>query len=88
MLSGTLAAIGLSAKPGGHPGEFSIGADISTAVDALATVDLEGPVWTLSVGRKIVATGAGASAIRLAGTPGPGLVALIMEAPNGRPLAA
>ena len=83
-----LAAIALSVKPSGHIGAVSIGADISTAGDALATVDLEGPVDSLSVGGKIIATGAGASAIRLAGTPGPSLDALTMEAPNGQPLDA
>lgn len=83
-----LACIALSVKPSGHIGEVSIGADISTDGDALATVDLEGRIGTSSVGLEIIATGAGASAIPLVGTPGSGPDALTMEAPNSQPLDA
>jgi hypothetical protein len=37
---------------------------------------------------KIIANGAGASAVRIAGTVGPDLSGLRLEAPNGRHMAA
>ena len=83
-----LSAIALSVKPSGHIGSVRIGADISTAGDGLTTVDLEGPVDSLSVGGKIIANGAGASAIRITSQAGPDLTGLTLEAPNGQNLAA
>ncbi|WP_427004188.1 hypothetical protein [Pseudarthrobacter sp. H2] len=83
-----LAAIALSVKPTGRIGSVDIGADISTDGDSLATVDLEGPVGSLAVGGKIIANGAGASAVRIAGVAGPSLDGLVLEAPNGQPVAA
>jgi hypothetical protein len=61
---------------------------ISTDGDGLATVALEGPVCTLAMSRKIIANGADASAVRIAGTVGPDLSGLRREAPNGRHMAA
>ncbi len=52
-----LSAIALSMRASGRIGEVSIGGDISSSGKGSATVDLEGPVGSLSVGGKALPTG-------------------------------
>jgi hypothetical protein len=78
-----LAAVALSVKSTGHIGSVTIGQDVSTEGDGLTTVDLEGPLDTLVVGGRIIANGAGSTAMRIVSRPGPNLDDLRLEAPNG-----
>lgn len=57
----------------------------STDGDRLASIDLEGPVKSLSV--KVIANGAGSTAVRITGVTGPDLSGPRLETANGQNVA-